>query len=424
MPDIDREREPSRPGAPDLTTSGGETVTDLDATVETPDAPRIDSDLGGVLAYRLRQQTILSDFGVEALRSRDLDGLLQRATELCAKGMGTSLCKLLQYCPDTNDLLLRAGVGWEAGAVGHETFGTDLASPAGYALKTGDAVISNHLGGESRFRTPDLMARHEVKRAINVVIEAEGRNWGVLEVDSRDEGRFEEADLAFMRGFANLIGVAIERQVMTLELERAVAHQSVLVRETSHRVKNSLGLVASLLELQARDADEIEVAMALREARARIDAIAEVHDRIWRSEEQADVDLAELLPRIVAGLRPQAPEIRVDLDVQPIALSSERAMSVGLLVTELVTNAFKHAYSDRRGVVRVSARTTSKDAVELAVEDEGLGLPAGFDPSDRNRASLGLRVATSLAAQLGGRLAASSGRATRFTTLFPYAIRS
>jgi hypothetical protein len=179
---------------------------DTDVKIEEPREEPGDSDLGGMLAYRLRQQTILSEFGVEALRSRDLNALLQRATELCAQGMGTSLCKLLHYCPDTNDLLLRAGVGWEAGAVGHETFGTDLASPAGYALKTGDAVISNHLGGESRFRTPALMARHAVKRAINVVIEAEGRHWGVLEVDSRDEGRFEEADLAFMRGFANLIG--------------------------------------------------------------------------------------------------------------------------------------------------------------------------------------------------------------------------
>lgn len=397
---------------------------DGDAKIEEPRNEPGDGDLGGMLAYRLRQQTILSEFGVEALRSRDLNALLQRATELCAQGMGTSLCKLLHYCPDTNDLLLRAGVGWEAGAVGHETLGTDLASPAGYALKTGDAVISNHLGGESRFRTPELMARHAVKRAINVVIEAEGRRWGVLEVDSRDEGRFEEADLAFMRGFANLIGVAIERQVVTERLEQAVAHQSLLVRETSHRVKNSLSLVASLLDLQARDAAEGQVAAALHEARARISAIAEVHDRIWRSEEQADVDLAELLPRIVAGLRQQAPEIRVDLSVQSIALSSERAMSAGLLVTELVTNAFKHAYPDRRGVVRVFARTAPSGAVELGVEDEGVGLPASFDPGDRGRTSLGLRVATSLATQLGGRLVASSGSVTRFSTMFPHAHRA
>jgi two-component sensor histidine kinase len=422
MPNHDHEREPpDRSSGMKSASSIQAAVDGGDAMVETPQALPDESDLGEILAYRLRQQTILSDFGVEALRSRDLDALLQRATELCAQGMGASLCKLLHYCPDTNDLLLRAGVGWEAGAVGHETFGADMASPAGYALKTGDAVISNHLGGESRFRTPDLMARHAVKRAINVVIEAEGRHWGVLEVDSRDEGRFEKADLAFMRGFANLIGVAIERQVVTERLEQAVAHQSLLVRETSHRVKNSLALVASLLDLQARDAAEEQVAAALREARARISAIAEVHDRIWRSEEQAHVDLAELLPRIVAGLRPQAPEIRVDLNVQPIVLSSERAMSVGLLVTELVTNAFKHAYPDRRGVVRVFALTIPAQAIEIGVEDEGVGLPPGFDPHDRERASLGLRVATSLAAQLGGRLAASSSPGARFAAVFPYA---
>lgn len=124
MPSIDHERKAGPTDGSDPVLSSMEAAGYPAATVETPEAPIVDSELEGMLAYRLRQQTILSDFGVEALRSRDLDGLLHRATELCAQGMGTSLCKLLQYCPDTNDLLLRAGVGWEAGAVGHETFGT------------------------------------------------------------------------------------------------------------------------------------------------------------------------------------------------------------------------------------------------------------------------------------------------------------
>ncbi|HYI73111.1 MAG TPA: PAS domain S-box protein [Skermanella sp.] len=174
----------------------------------TQSVPREDE-----LAYRLRQQRLLADFGFFALRCRDLDHLLQRATELCAEGMGTNLCKVLEWLADQDQLLMRAGVGWADGLVGHATIGADLESPAGYALKTGAPVISNHLEHEARFRTPHILAIHGVRRAINVVIRDgdDVKPFGVLEVDSPDPGSFEEADLAFMQGFANLLGVAIER---------------------------------------------------------------------------------------------------------------------------------------------------------------------------------------------------------------------
>jgi PAS domain S-box-containing protein len=165
------------------------------------------------LAYRLRQQRLLAEFGLHALRCRDLDELLQRATELCAEGMATKLCKVLEWQPLADQLLVRAGVGWAAGLVGRAMVGADLESPAGFALKTGLPVISNHLAGETRFRTPRLLSDHGVRRAINVVIRDGDANspFGVLEVDSTDPGKFEEDDIAFMQGFANLLGVAIER---------------------------------------------------------------------------------------------------------------------------------------------------------------------------------------------------------------------
>ena len=186
----------------------------------TQSVPREDE-----LAYRLRQQRLLADFGFFALRCRDLDPLLQRATELCAEGMGTDLCKVLEWLPDRDQLLMRAGVGWAEGLVGHATVGADLESPAGYALKTGAPVISNHLEHEARFRTPHVLAIHGVRRAINVVIRdgTDEKPFGVLEVDSSDPGSFEEADLAFMQGFANLLGVAIERS--QAESSLTVSHE-------------------------------------------------------------------------------------------------------------------------------------------------------------------------------------------------------
>ena len=151
---------------------------------------------------------------------------------------------------------MRAGVGWPAGVVGEVEIRADLGSPAGYAFKTREAVISNHLENEERFRTPQFMADAGIRRAINVVVEASGEKYGVLEVDSPDEGKFEPADLAFMQGFANIIGVAIERQEAEARLAAAIDHQELLTREASHRVKNSLAMVSAMLNLQMQEDDD------------------------------------------------------------------------------------------------------------------------------------------------------------------------
>ena len=102
-------------------------------------------ELGGSpreeLAYRLRQQAIVSEFGAYALRCYDLDALFQRAAVLCAQGMATELCKILEFEPAANRLRLRAVVGWAAGVVGIATLCADLDAPAGIALNTGRAVI-------------------------------------------------------------------------------------------------------------------------------------------------------------------------------------------------------------------------------------------------------------------------------------------
>ncbi len=141
-----------------------------------------------------------------------MDSILEEAVRVSAEGLQVSLCKILELTGGTEPrLLVRAGIGWRPGVVGHATIGADNDSPAGFALNTGQAVISNHLTGESRFRTPRLLAEHGVRRAINVLIPEGNSPFGVLEADSPDEGRFTPHDIAFLQGVANLPGVAIER---------------------------------------------------------------------------------------------------------------------------------------------------------------------------------------------------------------------
>src|SRR5262252_483690 len=102
------------------------------------------------LEYRLRQQALLAELGRRALADTPLDVLLDEATRSTALGLETPYCKVLEYLPEQNRLLVRAGVGWHEGVVGKATVGADLDSPAGYALHTGKPVISNRLRDEHR----------------------------------------------------------------------------------------------------------------------------------------------------------------------------------------------------------------------------------------------------------------------------------
>ena len=340
----------------------------------------------GQLHYRLRQQSVLAAFGIEALRARDLDPMLQRATELCAEGMRSRFCKFLEYRSDRETLLVRTGVGWGPGVVGSTEMRTDLGSPAGFALQTGQGVISNHLDQEERFRTPEFMAKHGIRRAINVLVEASGQRYGVLEVDSPDEGRFEEADLAFMQGFANLIGVAIERQEAERRLAEAVEHQQLLTREASHRVKNSLALVSAMLNLQKQEDDDPRVLRMLR-----------------RGDRVGIVSLDDLACGIAVQLAQQSQNHQVHCDIEAIEISADTAIPIGLMLTELLTNAIKYAYGESGGDIDVGLHARDGHII-LSVRDHGQGLPADFDMKAASRHSLGMRMIASLARQLRGEI--------------------
>jgi signal transduction histidine kinase/ActR/RegA family two-component response regulator len=164
------------------------------------------------LEARLRQQALLAEIGRRALGTVDFDALLEEACRLTAIGMQVRYCKALQYLPEQNRLLVRAGVGWHDGVIGRATIGAEMDSPAGYALHTGKPVITNDLSSEPRFSTPELLLEHSVQRAINVILAGDGSPYGVLEADSETPGTFTEHDIDFLQSVANLLGLALERR--------------------------------------------------------------------------------------------------------------------------------------------------------------------------------------------------------------------
>ena len=346
------------------------------------------------LALRLQQQQFVADFGLFALASGPLKRLLDQATHIAAKGLRTQFAKVLQYRPATNDFLVIAGVGWHAGVVGYSTLGSGLDSPAGFTMHTGQPTLSNHLAQEQRFRVPALLAEHGVQSAINVVIGPPGDHpYGVLEVDSSRRHEFIAADTAFLQALANVLAAGLVRIAAETAKDALLQDKDLLMREVHHRVTNSLQLVRTMLGLQSRTAAD-ETRVQLEVAAGRIMSIAAVHRRLYQGgsvlEGDASAYLAALLDDMRDMLDDAARNRPIVLEAEPLMLPADGLTPLGLVVSELVTNAVKYG----AGQVTVRVRRV-ETGIEVVVEDEGPGFGRDFVASKRS--GLGMRLIASLA---------------------------
>ena len=372
------------------------------------------------LRLRIRQQELLAELGVLALQGTSFIEMLNHTAKVTAEGLAAEYCKVMEYIPAENKFLVRAGVGWDEGVVGHATVGADLASPAGYALHTGKPVISNHLENEQRFRTPELLMAHGVRRAMNVILQGDGSPFGVLEADSRSEGEFSEHDIAFLQGAANILGMAIEQQQYQRKLQTALERHQILLKEVNHRVKNSLQVVSSMLYLQASAAGDSALSERLNEASARISTIGRAYERLAYDGDHESIGLASYLRQVIDDLGTAVAPCKVQLEApEEIQFEADRAILVALVINELVLNARKHAYpNSSEGQIWVRVVQTEKPLVQISVRDEGIGLPADFDPSTSKR--LGSRLINALAKQLEAELTRPvSAIGTNFMLLIP-----
>ncbi len=355
------------------------------------------------ITVRLRQLKLVADYGLFALRETDLAAILQRVCQAAAEGLGTQFAKLLRYRPELGDFLVIHGVGWRDGVVGQATVGADMASPAGYALHTRLPVISTLLSAETRFRTPALLAEHNVHRAINVIIgeeraeeagEAGGEPFGVLEADSTDRDAFTGEDIAFLQALANVVFAALQRSRNAEAQAALVRDKDALMQEVHHRTKNSLQIVHTMLQLQARSVPDGDEKDRLNDAAGRIMTIAAVHRQLHEEGAVERVDLSSYMRGLMADLGrslcPADGSRPIVVDVAPIWLAPQQAMPVGLISVELVTNALKYG----SGTTGVTVNQTG-NVVMVSVTDEGTGFPDDFSPTASR--SLGMRLISALA---------------------------
>jgi two-component sensor histidine kinase len=206
------------------------------------------------------------------------------------------------------------------------------------------------------------------------------------------------------------------------QLTDSLREKVLLLQEVHHRVNNNLQIVCSLLQMQSSAVDDPLLASALGESQKRVQSMAMIHAMLYASTSLRDIDFAEYTRALAAELsnayRPDPARVRLVFELESIRLEIDRAIPCGLILNELLSNAFKYAFPDnRQGEIRVSLRLR-EDCVRLAVEDTGIGLREGFSANELK--SLGLSIAGLLARQLGGSLKITSSLGARFVLKFAW----
>lgn len=220
-----------------------------------------------------------------------------------------------------------------------------------------------------------------------------------------------------------------ERKRAQQVLEQALLEKTVLLNEVHHRVKNNLQVITSLLNLQANNADDPRLRDILNESQNRVRAMSLTHQLLYERKDFSKMDLGDYLYRLAQLLRGSYRdsgsriELRLLRPERPVYLDLERAIPCGLLVNELVTNAFKHAFPPpHRGEIVIELARGDDDQVILTVRDDGVGLPPDF--SLDNVKSLGLQLVPLLTDQLHARLDMPTGGGAHYRVSFSSQIQA
>ena len=300
-----------------------------------------------------------------------------------------------------------------------------------------------NLQGKEELATQSLLEYYQLKDSMTTA----ARYYMVNEVETRFKTREREKELGVMSkeklvqqkelqqkkwenifligGVILFLGLSVvfyrfykNKKQQAVLLKQKNQQIETLIRELHHRVKNNLQVVSSLMSLQSNRLDDDKAKQALEEGKTRVDAMAMIHQKLYMDNELAAVDMSDYLKNLSLSLANSFgfdnTNVQTIIELPDQSMDIDRAIPIGLIVNELVTNAFKHAFKDiNHPLIAISLKQTEEKSIELKVADNGKGLQPAAD--FKKSGSFGMKLVYTLVDQLNGELSINQHQGTVFT---------
>jgi two-component sensor histidine kinase len=207
----------------------------------------------------------------------------------------------------------------------------------------------------------------------------------------------------------------------TEDLQESLNDKEILLKEIHHRIKNNLAIMSGLFELQLEGLENEETKKVLRDSQSRLKSMALVHDKLYRTSTLTDIEMSQYITELVKSLRNtfSGPDQDIDLEFSfdDISLDIDQAVPCGLLINEIIVNAFKHAFKHKKsGIIKISLKRINGTA-KLVIADNGEGIPK--DLNIKESSSLGMMLIDTFKSQLEATMEITNTNGTRFSISFP-----
>lgn len=364
------------------------------------------------IAKLRRQQTAIAKFGSFALNESNLQAILNEAARVCAEGLGTKYSKICRFRPEEGDLLIEAGFGWRVGLIGNVVSRADASSPQGRAFTTGDPAICEDLTKDDDFELPRFYPEHGIVSTIDVLIQGAQKAYGVLEVDSDTRVTFDQQDIIYLTGFANVLAEALasteqrareaellaneqtlkaqalESQIIAHAAQKTAEARTTFIATISHELRTPLNAIVGFSALLAKTPLNHEQSAYLNVVQENASHLRSLVDDILDYAkieagkiriDNAPFSLREIVNGVVATTNALAVErpIRIELTIDPDLASVflGDAKRVRQILLNISSNAVKFT---KKGLVHIRVfekiKHPDRPTIRFEIQDTGPGV--------------------------------------------------